>query len=108
PARAEDADPEARARERVAVEELLGDAERPRELPDLDLVELAERLDDAPLADHLLDDGHAVVVRLDDVGALRPTGLDRVGVDGPLAEHELREVEPGRLAVRDLDERVPD
>lgn len=40
------------------------------------------------LVDHLLDDGDAVVVRLDDVRPLRATGLDGVGVDRPPAQLE--------------------
>jgi hypothetical protein len=84
------------------------DAERSPELAHLDLVEVGERLDDAPGRDHLLDHRHAVVVRLDGVGALRAAGLDGVGVDGALAQQVRLDAEPPRLALEDGDEGVAD
>jgi hypothetical protein len=92
----------------VAPEHVGGDLQRLAQLAHLGLVQLADRLDDAALGDQLLDDRHAVVMGLDHVRALGAAGLDRVGVDGALAEQHGAELEARGLAVEDVDVGLAD
>ena len=69
-------------------------AEPLAELPHFDFVKLGQRLDDAALLDHLLDQRHAVVVRLDGVRALGAAGLDGVRVDRALAQQMAVDAQP--------------
>ena len=51
------------------------------------------------LLDHAVDDRHAVVVGLDDVGAFGAAGLDGVGVDGALAQQVVLDAQGAALAL---------
>jgi hypothetical protein len=82
--------------------------ETPPQIADLDLVEVLQRLDDLPRTHHFLNDGNAVVMRLDDVGALGATGFDGVGIDRPLPEQHLAQAELRSFALEHLDEGVAD
>ncbi len=95
-------------REGVTPEQGGVDAELLSELADLDLVQVVQRLDHLSRRDHLLDNRHAVVVGLDDVGASGPAGLDAIGVDGALAEQHVLQVEAARLLLEDAHEGFPD
>ena len=94
---------EARARERLAHDHLVGDAERLAHLAHFVLVEVLDRLDE-PLEEDVLGKAAHVVVRLHGLVAAHAR-LDDVGVDRALAE-ELDVAELLLEVARDVGEHL--
>lgn len=93
---ADDADAEAGAREGLALDDLVGQAELLADHPDLVLEQLAQRLDELEL--DVVGQAAHVVVRLDVRGAGAAAGLDDVRVQGALDQEGDR----GAVLLEDL------
>ncbi len=104
---AQDPHPQPRARERVAVDHVVGQAELHADLAHLVLEQLAQRLHQPQL--HVLGQPAHVVVGLDHLGlaGLGAGRLDDVGVDGALGQ-PLHVGELFALGLEHLDEGVAD
>ena len=105
---AEEAHRQAGTGERLALDDLGGQAELAPDRAHLVLEEEAQRLDQLEL--HIGGQAADVVVRLDLVGhagILRRGALDHVGVEGPLRQ-ELERPRPGGVRLEDADEGVAD
>ena len=110
---AQDAHTEARARERVAVHHLGGQAEFEADAAHFVFEQLAQRLDQLQL--HVLGQATDVVVALDDMrlAGLGAGGLDDIRVDGALREEldalaSISGSELPRFLVEHLDEQSAD
>ena len=102
---ADDADAKAGAGERLAIDEMLGDAKLAASLSHLVLEQEAQRLDDLLEVDAV---GQAadIVVALDD-GGLAETALNDIGIDRPLHE-EIDLADLLRFGFKDTDEFFAD
>ena len=102
-----DADGEAGARERMAADERLGQAELAAELADLVLEQLAQRLDQLHV--HPLGQAADIVVALDRHrrAAGEADALDHVGIERALGE-EIGAADLLRLGLEHVDEGLAD
>ena len=102
---ADDADAEAGAGERLAIDELLGDAKLAAGLSHLVLEQEAQRLDDLLEVDAVRQAAN-IVVALDD-GGLAEAALNDIGIDRPLHE-EIDLADLLRFGFKDTDEFLAD
>lgn len=102
---ADDANAEARAGERLAIDEMLGDAKLAASLSHLVLEQEAQRLDDLLEVDAVRQAAN-IVVALDD-GGFTETALDDVGINRPLHE-EIDLADLLRFGFKDTDEFLAD
>src|SRR5579862_1412668 len=73
----------------MPMQKLAGDSELGADLADLILIEGRQRLNDPATFDQLLDSGHPIVVRLDDVRSCGSTRFDGVWIDGSLPQYPV-------------------
>lgn len=102
---ADDADAEARAGERLAIDEMLGDAKLAASLSHLILEQEAQRLDDL-LEVNAVGQATDIVVTLDD-GGLAEAALNDIGINRPLHE-EIDLADLLRFGFKDTDEFLAD
>ena len=102
---ADDAHAEARARERLAPDDLLGQAELLADPADLVLEQVAERLDELEV--HVFGEAADVVVRLDGGRLGAAAGLDDVGVERAL-DQEVGVGDAALGILEDADEQLAD
>ena len=102
---ADDPDGKARARERLAHDQILRQAQLPTKLTDLVLEEHPQGFDDL-LEVHIVRQAAHVVVALDD-GGVAGAGLDHIGIDGAL-DQVIHLADLFGLRLKDTDEFLPD